>query len=132
MPSENPTRKTSRQARPPRGAAAEEAACRYLLRQGLTCLSRNYRCRQGEIDLVMADGDCLVFVEVRQRRTIRYGSASESVDRRKQQKLIQAARHYLLTRGRNDSAARFDVVAMNGDGDQWTLEWIRNAFGLDL
>ncbi len=111
------------------GLAAEEQARRYLEDQGLTLLERNYHCRGGEIDLVMCDGGCLVFVEVRLRRSSRYGSGAESVDWRKQQKLIRAARHYLLARRAGDKPARFDVVALSGRGTQLEIQWIRNAFG---
>lgn len=111
-----------------RGLAAEEQACRYLEMRGLELVERNYHCRGGEIDLVMRDGDCLVFVEVRLRRSSRYGSGAESVDQRKQQKLIHAARHYLQVRHPGDSPARFDVVALSGRGKQPEIQWIPNAF----
>ncbi len=111
------------------GRAAEKHARHYLEARGLALVACNYRCRGGEIDLVMRDGDCLVFVEVRLRRTARYGSGAESVDRRKQQKLIHTARHYLQTQGAGNRPARFDVVALSGQGSQLEVQWIRNAFG---
>jgi len=111
------------------GLMAEAHARCYLEAQGLTLLERNYRCRGGEIDLVMRDGDCVVFVEVRLRRSSRYGSGAESVDRRKPQKLIHAARHYLQAHHAGDRPARFDVVALSGCGAQLEVLWIRNAFG---
>lgn len=111
------------------GRVAEEHARRYLEAQGLTLEECNYRCRRGEIDLIMRDGDCLVFVEVRLRRSARYGGGAESVDRRKQQKLIHTARHYLQNRRAGNRPARFDVVALSGRGSQLEVQWIRNAFG---
>ncbi len=108
-----------------RGQTAENRACEYLLKNGLRVLERNYRCRQGEIDLVMNDADTIVFVEVRYRSNPAFGSAAESVDSRKQGKLITAANHYLQQHPRQaQRPARFDVVSMNGNN----LEWIRNAF----
>ena len=111
------------------GKQYEELACEHLRRHGLKLLTRNYHCRRGEIDLVMRDKDSLVFVEVRYRRQARYGSASESVNWHKQQRLIAAAEHYLLHEARTQPAARFDVVAISGAGADLELEWIHNAFG---
>lgn len=108
------------------GDDKERLAETHLLRGGLTLVARNHRCRYGEIDLVMRDGDSLVFVEVRYRRSSRYGSAADTVDRRKQQRLIKAAGHY-LQHNPTTRPCRFDVVAISGD-DQ--IQWIRNAFAL--
>jgi len=119
---------------PPRtqGANAEELACRYLLQQGLRLITRNYHCRQGEIDLIMRDTDNLVFVEVRYRRQSRYGSGLESVNRRKQQRIAHCAAHYLHRHPRaGQLAARFDVVAVSPDSAGPRIEWIRNAFEAD-
>lgn len=110
-----------------RGQAAERLALDYLQRQGLRLRESNYRCRAGEIDLVMSDGASLVFVEVRQRSNPRFGGAAASVDAAKQRKLIATARHYLQATG-TDSPARFDVVAIDAAG---TPQWIRNAFTAD-
>ncbi len=109
------------------GAAAEACARRYLERQGLVWVEGNYHCRGGEIDLVMRDGETLVFVEVRQRRDDRFGGAAASVDARKQARLILAARHY-LHRHRLDTPVRFDVLALSGDpAHGYRVEWIRDA-----
>src|SRR5690606_16286623 len=100
------------------------------LRQGLRRRERNYRCKAGEIDLIMSQGDTLVFIEVRLRRNTRFASASESVDLRKQQKLIRAAQHYLMQHRLTDQVAcRFDVVAFNHGLDPETITWLPNAFG---
>ena len=93
-------------------------------------VERNYRCRHGEIDLIMLDGDCLVFVEVRFRSTGAFSSATTTVDRRKQRKLIKTAEMYIATRqGCATTTARFDVVGVDGraQGNR-TVEWIRDAF----
>lgn len=118
--------KTPRQRR---GAHAEDQACRYLQRHGLRLIERNYRSRRGEIDLIMRDADNLVFVEVRYRRQHRYGSGLESVDRRKQQRIIACAAYYLHSHPQAASlAARFDVVALTPDNGSLRIDWIRNAF----
>ena len=93
-------------------------------------VSRNYRCRRGEIDLVMRDADALVFVEVRRRRSRGFGGGLDSVDARKQARLVAAAEHYLVRhRVGDDSPCRFDVVAIDGPPGRTTLEWVRDAFG---
>ena len=108
-----------------RGQAAENQACEYLQKKGLRLIERNYRCRQGEIDLVMSDADTIVFIEVRYRSNPAFGSAAESVDRRKQSKLIVTATHYLQQAPCHaQRPARFDVISMSGN----SLEWIRDAF----
>ena len=78
-----------------KGQAYETKACLYLQQRGLTLLQRNYRSRHGEIDLIMQEADSLVFVEVRYRRSNRFGSGAESVSYHKQARLIATAAHYL-------------------------------------
>jgi putative endonuclease len=109
------------------GNIAESMASRYLEEHGLTLLERNYRCRAGELDLIMQDGRYLVFVEVRCRRNERYGTAAETVTKVKQQRLIRAAHHY-LQRSRSNSPCRFDIIAITQMDQTITLEWIQNAF----
>jgi putative endonuclease len=109
-----------------RGALAEAAAADFLTGRGLRLLERNYRCRFGEIDLIMSDGRTLVFVEVRYRRNKSFGGAVESITGAKREKLLRAARHYLAAR-KEFPACRFDAVLLNGDTEE--LEWIENAFG---
>ncbi|SEO74820.1 YraN family protein [Aquisalimonas asiatica] len=105
------------------GQTAEEAARRHLEAHGLRLLDRNAHARRGEIDLIMEDGDVLVFVEVRYRADATHGSALESIGATKRRRLIHAASTY-LQRHRLDRPCRFDVVAITGE----TLEWITNAF----
>ena len=107
------------------GQIAENLAARFLEKRGLTVAARNYRCRGGEIDLVCRDGAATVFVEVRRRARADFRGAGESITRTKQSRLILAARHWLAEHG--DTACRFDVVLIDGDG----LEWLRNAFTAD-
>jgi putative endonuclease len=115
-----------------RGRQGEDLACRHLEAQGLRLLERNYRCRAGEIDLVMLDGDTLVLVEVRSRSTAEHGGAAATVGARKQQRFIRAARHLLLTRpDYRRLPARFDVVAIDAapaGAPGSVVTWIRDAF----
>lgn len=108
------------------GPAAEALAAAHLQRHRLHVLECNYRCRSGEIDLIARDGDTLVFVEVRMRRSQRYGGAAASVDRAKQTRILRAARHYLI--GKPDQPCRFDVLLMDAL-DPMRIEWLRDAFG---
>jgi len=112
------------------GNQAEALAEQIMLRAGLSCLARNYRCKQGELDLVMRDGDTVVFVEVRYRRQTCWGGAAESVDKPKQQRVILAAQHFLLHHPRlANRPCRFDVIAAEGNpADPAAYNWIREAF----
>lgn len=107
-----------------KGKKAEDVACNFLLKNGLSLVSRNYHCKYGEIDLIMHDDDTLVFVEVRYRKSNLFGSAAESVDYNKQQKLVFTANHYLQSHP-SHLATRFDVIAMS---EHQQIEWISNAF----
>ena len=107
------------------GGEAEDRAARFLARQGLAILARNYRTRLGEIDLVARDGDTLVFVEVRLRTSRACGGAAESVGSRKQRRIAAAARQYLARLGR-EPACRFDVITL----EEREPTWMRGAFEL--
>ncbi len=112
-----------------RGDDAENAACDYLRSQGLTLVERNFLCKRGEIDLVMRQANTTVFVEVRYRRNAQYGSAAESVDWRKQEKLLATAEHYLQQHPKAArGACRFDVVALTMQNQQHKIDWIMDAF----
>lgn len=106
------------------GARAEQLAADFLQRRGLTLITRNYRCRFGEIDLIFRDGDVLVFVEVRQRCNPGFGSAAASIDTRKQAKLIRAAQCYLSTLTALPPC-RFDAVLLDAREE---IDWLKNAF----
>lgn len=111
------------------GRRAEEAAFRFLTARGLTLLERNFRHRRGEIDLIMREKTCIVFIEVRYRSSPRFGSALESVDRRKQEKLVMTAQHYLQTHARlAQQTARFDVISIEPGMQDSSITWIRDAF----
>ena len=107
------------------GDRAERIAAEYLQGMGLALLESRYRCRWGEIDLILKDRDTLVFAEVRLRQSKTFGGAAYSVDRRKQERIITTARHYLANR--RESACRFDVILLDRV-DPPRIEWIRDAF----
>ncbi|MGM8658043.1 YraN family protein [Enterobacter hormaechei subsp. xiangfangensis] len=111
------------------GDAWELKAHRWLEGKGLRFVAANVRGRGGEIDLIMKDGQTIVFVEVRYRQSSRFGGAAASVTLAKQQKLLQTA-HLWLARhnGSFDTVdCRFDVVAFTGNA----IDWLKNAFGED-
>jgi putative endonuclease len=110
------------------GDEAESLACEYLSKRGLSLLTRNYRCRGGEIDLIMRHNDSLVFIEVRYRRKTDYGRAAETVTANKQRRLIHCARVYMQRHHAWNMPARFDVVSIEGQAGQLQIDWISNAF----
>ena len=115
------------------GQAAESKALRFLKRRGLKLVERNFRDRLGEIDLVMQDGDCLVFVEVRMRTATQFGSAIESVGSFKQARLVHAAKRFLqLRRVGGEVACRFDVVGIDRQATgKEHIDWRRDAFWME-
>jgi len=116
------------------GLRWEQAACDYLKTQGMQLLTRNFHCRFGEIDLVMCDTgardkNCIVFVEVRFRRSNSRGGGLASVGPAKRAKLRNAAEVFLQSNPRlANQACRFDVIACSGTPRHPRFEWIRNAF----
>ena len=113
------------------GEQAEHLACDYLRQQGLILITQNYHCRRGEIDLIMQDQHTLVFVEVRYRKSARFGSALESIDQRKQAKIITTAEDYLLQNQHDFSSYRFDVIAITPQQPTPDITWVKDAFQLN-
>lgn len=107
-----------------RGDKAEQQALDYLQHQGLQLIDKNYRCKHGEIDLVMMDGPTLVIVEVRFRQSNKYGGALESITWQKQSRIIKTTQHYIMNHSIT-GPIRFDVVAMSSER---AINWIKNAF----
>lgn len=114
------------------GKTGEDLACLALTRQGYAILARRYRTRVGEIDIVAADGDTVVFVEVKARRDTRCGAPAEAVTWWKQRRIITMARFYLATHRCQQRPVRFDVVSVLAPrGAAPTVEIIRGAFTAD-
>jgi putative endonuclease len=112
------------------GKRAEELAVRHLRRRGYKIVARNYRTKAGEIDIIAREGRTLVFIEVKGRQSMRYGSAKAAVTPRKQQQVSKVALWYLKETNQMATKARFDVVAITRkDGDD-RIEIVRNAFQL--
>lgn len=111
-----------------RGRQAEDRAFALLSHQGLTPVSRNFRTRGGEVDLIFRDGGTLVFVEVKYRQRDDFGGAAAALSSAQSQRIRRAAQSFMLQQGLNESrtACRFDVVLVAADGEQ--CEWLRNAF----
>ena len=112
------------------GQRGEALAERHLKKLGYQIVERNYRTPLGEIDLIARDNGTLVFVEVKTRRSDRYGSPRLAITPHKQKKLSVSALAYLKHTRQNDCKARFDVVLINTAGDTPEIETIQNAFGL--
>ena len=111
-----------------RGREAEALAAQYLECYGARVVTRNFRIRGGEIDLICRDGKVLVFVEVRLRSRSDFGGAAASITASKQRRIILAAQHYLL--GKPECDCRFDCVLLDGLNTN-QIEWIKNAFSAD-
>ena len=111
------------------GNSFEQRACAELERAGLRLLARNYTTRHGELDLVMRDGDIVVFVEVRYRKSAGHGDAAASVTISNQGKLILAAQHWLVAHPQHARrSCRFDVVTYDGPAEAIRQHWLRGAF----
>lgn len=107
------------------GADKEEMACQYLVENGIKIRERNFRCRQGEIDIIGCDGEYLVFFEIKYRKNISMGSAAYAVDYRKQKKICKVADYYrMIHKCPGDMPLRFDVIAIDGS----EIQWLKNAF----
>lgn len=111
------------------GKRGESEAVHFLRRQGYRIVDRNIRLGRGEIDLIAYDGNVLVFIEVKARRTDRFGGSLFAVDSRKQAQLSRLAVRYLTRRRLRDCICRFDVVLIQGSADRGLdIRLIRNAF----
>lgn len=105
------------------GTFYEEAVCEYLKQNGIWIVERNFRCHQGEVDIIGKEGDCLVFFEVKYRKTNAFGDALQAVPYNKQKKICRCADFYCV-KHRWKGQIRFDVIGITGT----KIDWIRNAF----
>ncbi len=108
------------------GTEAERTAEKHLKAQGFTLVTRNFRARTGEIDLIMSKSSLLIFVEVRYRANPNFGTGADSISSSKQQKIIRTAKMFLQKNGHRWNQYRFDVVSIGND-----IDWIPGAFTLD-
>jgi len=110
------------------GTAAESLACDYLRQSGLVLVTRNYHSPYGEIDLVMCNGETLIFSQVRYRQSSRFDTPAETVNPAKQAKIRATAEHYLQQQRKwARSPCRFDILAIEGS-DSPQVHWLQNAF----
>jgi putative endonuclease len=113
------------------GNRGEELAAAFLERNGFKLIERNFRCKGGEVDIVAMDGNTVVFIEVKSRRTLTYGVPQLAVTPFKQRQISKAALTWLARNHKHDSPARFDVIAILLTSDyQHQIEHIKNAFDL--
>lgn len=117
------------------GALGEEAAVKALKKQGYKIIDRNYRTKMGELDIIAKDGEYTCFIEVRLRKNNSFGSPADSIDEGKRRRIINAAKHYAVSKHIYDTPMRFDVVLINATADKnklknINLQIIKDAFRL--
>ncbi|MFH1397701.1 MAG: YraN family protein [Candidatus Omnitrophota bacterium] len=112
------------------GRGAEELASRFLKDKGYKIICRNYRTKLGEIDIIAEDKNTLCFVEVKARRTYRFGSPEEAISGRKKRQISKAALSFIKDKKLTNRLARFDVVALSWDSGFPKIELFKNAFEL--
>ena len=110
------------------GKTGEDLACQELERLGYAILARRYRIRGAEIDIVASDGPTVVFVEVKARDSHQFGEAAEAVTWRKRQRIVAAAKHYVMQHRVHDCPCRFDVVSVHVEDELPRIEVFQNAF----
>lgn len=115
-----------------RGRRGEELACRHLTAHGCSILARNFRCRDGELDVVAREGEVTVFVEVKERRDASRGAGHEAVTWSKRRRLVRAAQIYAAAHGLSESPLRFDVISIDWSASGPALRHDRDAFTADL
>ena len=106
------------------GMKGQRIAEEYLIKQDIKIISHNYRTKYGEIDLIALDGEYIVFIEVKYRSSLKYGSPAESVGFYKQQKIIKTAQYYLCEYEQYNKYIRFDIIEILGK----SINHIKNAF----
>ncbi len=112
------------------GKAGEDFTCEYLKKYGMYILARNYRAKKGEIDVIARDGNTIVFIEVKTRSNCAYGTAGEAVTYRKQQMIVKTAQWYIMQNNIKESDFRFDVAEVSANGANFSMNYLKNAFGV--
>ena len=111
------------------GNGNEDLVCKYLISQGLRIISRNFRCRQGEIDIIARDKEYLCFMEVKFRKNSEFGQPQEAVNISKQRKISKVSKYYLYSKNLSfDTPIRYDVIAVSVNEGIKSVKWIKNAF----
>ena len=112
------------------GRKSESLAVKHLKRKGYKILEQNFRTKMGEIDIIAKDKGVIVFVEVKARRSDRFGDPKWAVTFKKQKKISMAALQYLKATEQSNASARFDVVSIDSSKDKPAIEVVKNAFEL--
>ncbi len=110
------------------GTTAEDTAIDFLKLKGLSLIDRNFKSKYGEIDLIMNDGQCTVFVEVRYRKSKNFLTPLESIDHNKVNRIIKYSKFYIQKLKSDDETFRFDIITINGSLDSPEIDWYQNAF----
>ena len=110
------------------GSYGQKLAERYLSDEGFCIIERNFRCRSGEIDLVARDGDYIVFIEVKYRRSLVHGYPREAVGYHKQRHIRRVAQYYIMIKNLNNQDFRFDVLEIIDNAENPEISLIKNAF----
>ncbi len=114
------------------GGDTEALACRFLRSQGACILEKNYRSKQGEIDIIAKDGRYICFIEVKYRKDTRYGEPEEAVSFSKRQRICKVSQFYLYSKYKSlDLPVRYDVIAISPEDNIYTFKWIKNAFDFE-
>ena len=111
-----------------KGVQGEDMAVEYLKKKGYRIIERNFRFERGEVDVVAEDGDALVFIEVKSRRSKSFGAPHEAVTRKKQMQIRKVAGGYLFEKEVGDHYCRFDIIAIQYSGDSVKIEHFEDAF----
>lgn len=113
-----------------KGKIGENLACQYLEKNNYKIIERNFRCRQGEIDIIACDKikNELVFVEVKTRSSLKYGRPSDAVEKVKQRHIKNVAQYYYYKKRIKDTAIRFDVIEVFLNNSNYKIEHIEQAF----
>jgi putative endonuclease len=112
------------------GKSGEDAAVRFLKKNGYKILEQNYRTQLGEIDIIARDRQTIVFIEVKTRRSLEYGSPKMAITPKKQRNISMTALYYLKINNQSHADARFDVVTVLTGGGQADIDIVKNAFEL--
>ena len=110
------------------GSYGQKLAERYISDEGFHIIERNFRCRSGEIDLVARDGDYIVFIEVKYRRSLEYGYPCEAVGYHKQRHIKRVAQYYIMIKNLNNQDFRFDILEIIDNAENPEINLIKNAF----